>query len=308
MLGPAKMRLKAEEETPNFAKFVLEPLDQGFGHTIGNSMRRVLLSSLEGAAITHVKIGGVSHQFTTLTGVTEDVVEIVLNIKKIRLRLDGDGPYRLQLEAKGPGEVTAKQITTPTGVEIVNPDQIIATLANNKTKLEIELTAQKGVGYTLADEHKTNEVGVIPVDALFSPVVKVNYSVDPTRVGRLTDFDKLTIEVTTDGTIEPAATIKTAAKILQEHFAQVYEPVVIEDEEVSEETQPNQVSDNVLKMSVEELDLPARVVSRLVEHGIKTIGDLMNTPKEELLQMKSFGKKSYDTVQDKLQELGVELK
>lgn len=308
MLGPSKMRLKAEEETANFGKFVLEPLDQGFGHTLGNSMRRVLLSSLEGAAITHVKISGVSHQFTTITGITEDVVEIILNIKKIRLRLGGDGPYRLQLEAKGPGEVTANQITTPTGVEIVNPDLVVATLANNKTKLEIELTAKKGVGYALADEHKTNEVGVIPVDALFSPVVKVNYSVDPTRVGRLTDFDKLTLEVTTDATVEPAETIKTAAKILREHFAQVYEPVVVDEEEVSEETQPNQVSDNILKMSVEELDLPARVVSRLVEHGIKTIGDLMNTPKEELLQMKSFGKKSYDTVQGKLQELGVELK
>lgn len=308
MLGPSKMRFKIEEESATTGKFVLEPLDQGFGHTIGNSLRRVMLSSLEGAAVTQVKIDGVSHQFTTLTGVAEDIVEIILNVKKLRLQMDDNGPYRLQLTATGPGEVTAAQITAPTGVEIMNKDLVIATLANNKTKLSVELVAEKGVGYALAEEHKTNEIGIIPVDSLFSPVVRVNFSVEPTRVGRLTNFDKLVLEVVTDGTMSPQEAVKKSAQILADHFAAVVEPNVAADDEAEQTAAAApKVSDNMLAMSIEELDLPSRVASRLVEHGVKTVGDVINTPKEELLSMKSFGKKSYDTVIEKLQELGVEV-
>lgn len=308
MLGPSKMKLKTTEIEGNRGTFVIEPLDQGFGHTLGNSLRRVLLSSLEGAAITQVKIGGVSHQFTTLTGVSEDIVEIILNIKKIRLLCDDNGPYRLKLEAKGPGEVTAGKIVTPTGVEIANPDLVIATLADAKIKLDVELVVDKGVGYALADEHKSNELGLIPIDALFSPVTLVNYSVDQTRVGRMTNFDKLTIAITTDGTVDPETAVRSAAKKLAEHF-QALEIATAEDDEPAEDSAAREqaVSKDILQMSVEELDLPSRVTSRLVEHGIKTIADLVNTPKDELLSMKSFGKKSFDTVSGKLLELGVEL-
>lgn len=308
MLGPSKMRFKTQEVSDSFGTFVIEPLDQGFGHTLGNGMRRVLLSSLEGAAIIQVKIAGISHQFTTITGVAQDVVEVILNIKKIRLKLDDNGPYRLELEATGPGNVTASQIKAPTGVEIINKDLVIATLANTKTKLSMELLAEKGIGYALADEHKTNEIGVIPVDSLFSPISKVNYNVDPTRVGRLTNFDKLTMEITTDGTIDPTSAFKQAATILAEHFSVLQDPeAMVGEQEPAENVSMPKLSDNILAMSVEELDLPSRVATRLVEHGVKTIGDVINTPKEELLAMKSFGKKSYDTVAEKLHELGVEL-
>lgn len=308
MLGSSKMRLKIEEQQPTLGRFVIEPLDQGFGHTLGNGLRRVLLSALEGAAVTQIKIAGVTHQFTTITGVSEDVVEMVLNIKKLRLTLDDNGPYRLHLQAKGPGDVTAKQIEAPTGVEIINKDLHIATLADAKTNLDIELVVQKGAGYALADEHKTNEIGVIAIDALFSPITRVNYSVDPTRVGRLTNFDKLSIEVATDGTIEPLVAIKEASRILADHFTSLIDADTRVDEADNEASaQESKASKDILSMSVEELDLPSRVTSRLVEHGIKSIGDLVNTPKEELLSMKSFGKKSYDLVAEKLQELGVTL-
>lgn len=307
MLGPSKMRYKTLEETESFGRYVMEPLDQGFGHTLGNSLRRVMLSSLKGAAVTQVKIAGVSHQFSTITGVSEDVVEIVLNIKKIRIQADSDGPHTLRLQAKGPGEVTAGQITVPGGVRIVNPDLVIATLADNKINLDVELTVATGVGYELADEHKTNEIGVIPIDALFSPITKVNLIVDPTRVGRLSNFDKLTLEVTSDGSLAPAEAIKQAAQVLADHFAAVVNPVeASEDDEADAGYALPKVNDSIMVMSVEELDLPSRVSSRLVEHGIKTVGDVLNTPKDELLSMKSFGKKSYDTVIDKLKEMGVE--
>ncbi len=307
MLGPSKMRLKAEEASATYGKFVIEPLDQGYGNTLGNGLRRVLLSSIEGAAITQIKIAGVNHQFATITGVSEDIVEIVLNIKKIRLQLDEAGPHRLHLEAKGPGTVTAKQVVVPTGVKIINPELVIATLADSKTKIDIELVAEKGVGYALADEHKSNELGIIAIDSLFSPITKVDYSVDPTRVGRLTNFDRLTIEVTTDGTIEPETAVRTAARILADHFAALSEATdEPEVDETAQEKHDQAVAKDILAMSVEELDLPSRVTSRLVEHGIKTVADLINTPKEELLSMKSFGKKSFDIIADKLHEVGVE--
>ena len=309
MLDLSQIAVETEKETDDFGKFAVEPLDQGYGHTIGNSLRRVLLTSLSGAAVTQVKISGVRHQFTALSGMSEDIVEFILNLKKLRLIITSDKTVKLSLEAKGPKEVKASDITKAAGVEIVNKDLALAHLSDSKAKLSATIIAENGSGYSLADERKTGEIGLIPVDANFSPVVKVNYHVEATRVGRVTNFDKLTLEITTDGTIKPSEALKQAAKILVDHFATIYEPQNKAKKPKTEVSENNAaVTEEVMKTSLEELDLPVRLTNSLKSGKIETIGDFLEKDKKDLMKMKNMGPKSVALVEEKLRERGIEVK
>lgn len=297
-------KVKTEGEKENFARVTIEPLEAGFGHTLGNSLRRVLLTSLPGAAVTSVKIDGVSHRFSVIDGVSEDVIEIILNIKKIRLNVHSEQPIKLRVKLSGKREVKAKDLEIEGDGEIVNPEQHIATLTDAKSKFNIEMEASQGKGYSVSDDRKADELGVISIDALFTPVVAVNYSVEPTRVGRRTDFDKLVLDVTTDGTILPLDAVNTAARILSDTFHQVYEPVV--EEEIEEDS--SKVSEEVLKLTIEELDLPVRITNALKAIEINTIEDLINTPRQQLLKAKNLGAKSIHLISEKLTERGLTLR
>ncbi|MBI2314872.1 DNA-directed RNA polymerase subunit alpha [Candidatus Daviesbacteria bacterium] len=297
-------KVKTESEKENFARVTIEPLEAGFGHTLGNSLRRVLLTSLPGAAVTSVKVDGVSHRFSVIDGILEDVIEIILNIKKIRLNVHSDQPIKLRVKATGKREVKAKDLEIEGDGEIVNPEQHIATLTDAKSKFNIEMEASQGKGYSVSDDRKTDELGVISIDALFTPVVAVNYSVEPTRVGRRTDFDKLVLDVTTDGTILPLNAVNLAARILSDTFHKVYEPVV--EEEVKEDS--SKISEEVLKLTIEELDLPVRITNALKAIEINTIEDLINTPRSQLLKAKNLGAKSIHLISEKLTERGLTLR
>lgn len=297
-------KVKIEKELENFATIALEPLDSGFGHTLGNSLRRVLLTSLKGAAVTSIKIDGVPHQFSTIDGVMEDVIEIILNVKKIYLQVNGSEPVKLTVKAAGKKVVTAGDFEIEGDGEIINKDQIVATLTDAKAKLNMEMIAGAGMGYSVAEERKSVEVGVIAIDALFSPVISVNYSVDPTRVGRSTDFDKLTLDITTNGVISPINALNEAAKILSEAFRKVYEP----DKEEEVEDTTNKISEEVLKLTIEELDLPVRITNALKAIEINTIDDLINIPKQQLLKAKNLGTKSLSLISEKLSERGLSLR
>lgn len=303
MIDLSVISIQTEKETNDYGKFVIEPLAQGYGHTIGNSLRRVLLGSLPGAAITQVKIAGVRHQFSTLPGMSEDIVELILNLKNIRLKLSSDKQYKLTIEAKGPKEVKALDIETEAGAEVVNKDLVLAHLTDDKARLSVKLVAEVGSGYSLADERKTGEIGIIPLDANFSPVTQVNYRVEATRVGRVTNFDKLTLEITTDGTVKPSESLKQAAKILVDHFAVIYQPPQVTKKQKTEEIVPP--SEEILKTSLEELDLPVRLTNSLKSGKIETIGDFLTKDKKELLKMKNMGPKSIAQVEEKLREKGV---
>ena len=297
-------KIKTELEKENFARIALEPLEAGFGHTLGNSLRRVLLTSLKGAAVTSVKIDGVSHQFSTIDGVLEDVIEIILNIKKIRLQINGEKGIRLLVKASGKGKVLAGDFEIEGDGEVINKEQLVATLTDTKSKLNMEMTAQLGVGYSIAEERKLNEIGSLAVDALFSPVISVNYSVDPTRVGRRTDYDKLTLDITTSGALTPLDVLNEAAKILSETFRKVYEPA---PEEEIEDTS-SKISEEVLKLTIEELDLPVRITNALKAIEINTIEDLINVPRPQLLKAKNLGTKSLSLISEKVLERGLTLR
>ncbi len=296
-------KVKTEAEKENFGKISIEPLEAGFGHTLGNSLRRVLLTALPGAAVTSIKIDGVSHQFSTIDGILEDVIEIILNIKKIRLNVHSEKPVKLSIKVSGKKKVTAGDFEIEGDGEIANPEQHIASLTDSKSKLNMEMVAEQGKGYSMAEERKTNQIGVIAVDALFSPVSAVNYSVDPTRVGRRTDFDKLTLDVTTNGTLTPLEAINEAARILSNTFHKIYKP---EREEEVEDSGPS-ISEEVLKLTIEELDLPVRITNALKAIEINTIEDLINTPRQQLLKAKNLGVKSISLVSEKLLERGLSL-
>lgn len=300
-----KFKVTTENEQNNKALIAVEPLEQGYGHTLGNSLRRCMLSSLEGSAITSVKITGVSHQFSTVPGVLEDVIEIILNLKRVRIKVFGDKPIHIVLDKTGAGEVTAADINTQGAGEIVNPEAHIATISDAKTKLHMEMTVETGMGYVPADEKKSAEIGVIPVDAIFTPVLLVNYTVDQTRVGRRTDFDRLNLEVTTDGTVSPLEAVQKAAEILSGYFKQIYEP---SEEEGEVEVAPTSfVSDDLLKSSVEELDLPVRITNALKAIEIDTIGKLLTVPPATLMKAKNLGAKSLTLISEKLAERGLSL-
>lgn len=298
-------KITKQTEEGNYTKFAIEPLEAGFGHTLGNALRRVLLSSLEGSAITTVKIDGVSHQFSAIDGISEDVIEIILNIKKVRVRLNSEKSVKLVLKASGKKEVTAADIEVVGGGQVVNPEQHIATLNDSKSKLNIEMTAEKGKGYSKAEERKSDEIGTLSIDALFSPVVAVNYTVEPTRVGRSTDYDKLVLEVTTDGTIAPLEAVEESARILTATFKQVYEPTEVKEEE---KAAGNSVPDEVLKLTVDELDLPVRITNALRAIDVSTVEELINISRSHLLKAKNLGSKSLGLISEKLGERGLSLR
>lgn len=297
-------KVKAVAEKENYTKFIIEPLGGGLGHTLGNSLRRMLLTGLEGAAITSVKIEGVSHQFSTIEGVSEDIIEILLNLKKIRIKVFSEKQVKLILKASGKKQVQAKDLEVVGDGEVVSTDAPIATLNSTSAKLNMEMTVERGRGYSPIEERKISEIGVIAVDAIFSPVIDVNYSVEETRVGRRTDLDRLVIEITTDGTTTPQDALAESAKILSSAFKQIYEP----EAEVEEFSSVPVVADEVLKMSVEEIDLPVRITNALRAIDINSVEDLINTPKATLLKAKNLGVKSVGFVEEQLSERGLALK
>lgn len=294
-------QIKSEKQTESEGVFVLEPLEAGFGHTLGNALRRVLLTCLPGAAVTFIKITGVRHQFTTLPGLKEDIVEFILNVKKIRIKMSGDKPVKISLEATGPGEIKAGKIETPAGVEIVNKDLVLGHLADKKSKISCEMVIERGLGYSPFEERKSETLGVIPVDAIFSPVVKVNYTVGTTRVGRVANYDRLILEITADGIISPAEALKKAAQILVSYFGQIIEPKVHREEKEGKSS----LSPDVLKLTVEELSLPTRITNALEKSGLKTVADLLETDKKQISSVKNLGDKSVKIIEAALKDKGV---
>lgn len=286
------------------ATVALEPLEQGYGHTLGNALRRVLLSSLPGSAPTKLRIDGAEHQYSTIEGVTEDVLEISLNVKQLRVKSDLQGSGVLRLDVKGPKEATAADFEVEGGYEIINKDQHIATIAKGAT-LSMEVTVQSGMGYVVADEKQGDTIGDIMLDALFSPIVKVSYTVESTRVGRRTDYDRLMLEITTDGTIEPVTAVQQAARILARQFSQVFDPVVPKEEEPETSLSPEEAE--ILRLTVEELDLPTRIANALRKGGFKTVGDLVGASRTVIAKVKNLGEKSVDVIDAALEKKGVRL-
>lgn len=303
MIEPS-FSVKKDVEKENYGRFIIEPLVQGYGHTLGNSLRRVLLTSLKGAAVTKVHIDGVKHLFSTIPGLKEDIVQLLLNIKKLRFSLKTDKTAKVTLSVKGITKVTAKEIKG-VDAEVVNPELYLGELTSKTAKLSIEFTVEPGYGYVLAEEFEaTKELGSIMVDASFSPVVRVNYKVESTRVGRMTDLDKLIIEIWTDGTIAPSDALKEAARTMVTYFMQVYEPKV---KSVDNVAVTPAISDEILKMTLEELDLPTRIVNALQNGSIETVGQLLGTPKKELYKIKNLGTKSITHIENILREKGIAL-
>lgn len=298
-------------ETPgddSYGKFVVEPLERGYGTTLGNSLRRMLLSSLEGTAVTAIKIAGVAHEFSTIPGVKEDVTEIVLNIKSIIARLHCEGTKTVTIEASGEGEVTAGSIQADSEVEILNPELHIATLGPDAV-LSMELTIGKGRGYVSADRNKPAQtvIGLIPVDSIYTPVLKVNYSVENTRVGNMTDYDKLTIEVWTDKTISARDAISMGAKILCDHFTLFTNLSENVDEKCTVVVKAETQHDKMLEMTVEELDLSVRSFNCLKRAGINTVEDLISRTEEDMMKVRNLGRKSLEEVMHKLTMMGLSL-
>ena len=298
-------------ETPtddSYGKYVIEPLERGYGTTLGNSLRRVLLSSLPGTAVTSIRISGIQHEFSAIPGVKEDVTEIVLNIKRIIARLHSDEPKTVYIEASGEGEVTAGDIKADGEVEILNPELHIATLGPDAS-LSMELTLDHGRGYVPADKNKNPQqiIGTIPVDSIYTPVLKVNYAVENTRVGNQTDFDKLTLEVWTDRTISPSDAVSLGAKILVDHFTLFTD---LSDSIGSRSTVVEKVEtqrDKVLEMTIEELDLSVRSFNCLKRANINTVEDLISKTQDEMIKVRNLGRKSLEEVEHKLAMMGLSL-
>lgn len=295
--------LKTVREDGNKATFAIEPLYSGYGMTLGNSLRRVILSSLGGAAVTAVKIDSVAHEFSTIEGVKEDVVEIILNLKKLRFRVYSDEPQFIMLQASGRGVVKASAIKTNADVEIVNPELVIATLDTDKTKLGMEIRVEKGRGYVPVEHRESEklEVGMIAVDAIYSPVQRVRYNVENTRVGQVTDLDRLLLEIETDGTVTPADAMRQAAEILVEHFQVV---AGTPGSSAAQAAGEDNIDAGSAKLGVEEINLSPRTTNALINNDIKTVKDLLHLSDTELRELKGFGSKAYDEVKDKIAELG----
>lgn len=294
------------DDKRNYAKFICEPLERGYGMTIGNSLRRILLSSLPGAAITSVKINGVVHEFSTVPGVVEDVPELIVNLKNVRLKVFDNDEKIIRIDFKGAGEIKAADIVTDGTVEILNPELHIATTSAN-CDLHMEMTVNRGRGYNVAEKNKkdNNPIDVLPIDSIFTPVKKVNYTVENTRVGQMVDYDKLTIEVWTDGSLKPFEALSLAAKVMTSHLSLFIDlsetakntQVMIEKEESKKE--------KVLEMPIEELELSVRSYNCLKRAGIATVEDLANKSQEDMMKVRNLGKKSLDEVTNKLIALGL---
>ena len=308
MIEFEKPNIHKIEETDNFGKFVVEPLERGYGTTLGNSLRRVMLASLPGAAITSIQIDGVLHEFSTVDGVTEDVTQIILNLKKVALRIDGDDAKDLEVDVKGPAEVTAADIQGDGDVSILNPDLQLATV-DDGAEFHIKMTGDKGRGYSSADDNKANmdmsAIGVLPIDSIYTPIDRVNYTVENTRVGQSNDYDKLTLDVWTNGSLTPTDAISLAAKILNDHLAMFVN--------LTEEAQTTQVmvereethQEKVLDKTIEELDLSVRSYNCLKRADIQTVKDLTERTELDMMKVRNLGQKSLDEIKLKLADLGV---
>jgi DNA-directed RNA polymerase subunit alpha len=311
MIEIEKPRIETVElsDDATYGKFVVEPLERGYGITLGNSLRRILLSSLPGAAVTSVQINGVLHEFSTIDGVVEDVTTIILSLKKLALKIYSEEEKTLEIDVQGDGVVTAADITHDSDVEVLNPDLHIATLSKD-AHLQMKITAVRGRGYVPAEGNKSEEqaIGVIPIDSIFTPVSRVNYQVENTRIGQVTNYDKLTLDVWTDGSIRPEEAVSLGAKIVTEHLnifvgltdqAQKAEIMVEKEEDQKEK---------VLEMTIEELDLSVRSYNCLKRAGINTVQELTQKSEEDMMKVRNLGKKSLEEVQEKLEELGLGLR
>ena len=308
MIEFEKPNIHKVEETDNYGKFVVEPLERGYGTTLGNSLRRVLIASLPGAAITSMQIDGVLHEFSTVEGVTEDVTQIILNLKKVSLKLDSEDQKNLELDVKGPAEVTASDIQGDNEVTILNPDLHIATVADG-AELHIKLTADKGRGYLSANDNKARmddlAIGVLPIDSIYTPIERVNYTVENARVGQRNDYDKLTLDVWTDGSLTPTEAVSLGAKILTEHLAMFVDltetaqnaQVMVEKEETHKE--------KMLEMTIEELDLSVRSYNCLKRACINTVKELTDRTVSDMMNVRNLGQKSLEEIKLKLNDLGV---
>jgi DNA-directed RNA polymerase subunit alpha len=308
LIRPKRLEAEKETLTPFYGKFMAEPLERGFGITVGNSLRRILLSSLQGAAITSVKIDGVLHEFSTIPGVKEDATEILLNLKEVRLKLHTEGAKTIRIKADGPKEVKAGDIITGEAVEILKPDHHIATLSRD-AKLSVEMVIKTGRGYVPAERNKEENqaIGAMAIDSIFSPIKKVNYTVTNARVGQVTDYDKLTLEVWTDGSIAPEEAVAHAAKILKEQLA-IF--ITFEEEEEAEGTKEPEdnpdLNENLFR-SVDELELSVRSANCLKHANIKYIGDLVQKTEADILATKNFGRKSLNEIKEILTDMGLSL-
>ena len=311
MIEIEKPRVECVEvsDDSRYGKFVVEPLERGYGITLGNSLRRILLSSLPGVAVNSIKIDGILHEFSTIPGVKEDVTEIILNIKKLAIKLHADGPKTIYINHEGAGEICARDIKCDSDVEIINGDLHIAEL-NEDAKLSMEITIDRGRGYVSADRNKQimqPVIGVIPVDSIYTPVMKVNYTIENTRVGQITDYDKLTLEVWTDGTIDPPDAVSLGAKILNEHlnlFIDLSESA--KNTEIMIEKEENK-KEKVLETTIEELDLSVRSYNCLKRAGINTVQDLTNRSENDMMKVRNLGRKSLEEVIAKLDSMGLSL-
>jgi len=300
--------IEEESVTATRSRFVVEPLEPGFGHTLGNTLRRTLLARIPGAAITSVRIEGVQHEFSTMDGVVEDVVDFILNLKQVVLRIDSEETQTLYLSAKGKGEVAAGDLKAPAGVEIVNEDRHLASLAA-PAKLEVELTAARGVGYRSAERNKAGDaIGIIPIDSIFSPVRKVAYRVEGTQVGQMTDFDKLVLDVETDGSVTPAEAMSSAGGTLRNLFELLADLDDYDALELDEVVQPEASGQEHLDLPIEALDLSERPRNCLRRAQIQSVGELIEKTPDDLLNITNFGQKSLEEVTAKLDELGFSLR
>ena len=309
MIEFEKPNITKVDESTNYGKFVVEPLERGYGTTLGNSLRRILLSSLPGAAVSNIQIDGVLHEFSTIDGVLEDVTQIILNIKKLALKMHSDEDKTVEIDVDGPATVTAADIVTDADVEVLNPEQYICTVAEGG-HFHVRMTVRTGRGYVAADQNKTENmpIGMLPIDSIFTPISRVNYQVESTRVGRRNDFDKLTLDVWTNGSISPREAISLAAKILTEHldiFVNLTDSaknaeIMVEKEETHKE--------KMLEMTIEELDLSVRSYNCLKRAGINTVQELTNKTEADMMKVRNLGRKSLEEVKNKLSDLGLSLR
>ena len=307
LIKPQKLRVETAADDTSRATLVAEPLERGFGLTLGNALRRVLLSSLQGAAVTSIQIDGVLHEFSSIPGVREDVTDVVLNVKQIALRMHVEGPKRLTLSAEGPGEVTAGQIAEVADIEVLNPNLVLCTL-DEGVALRMELTVNSGKGYVAADRNRPEDapIGLMPVDSLFSPVKKVSYKVENTREGQILDYDKLTMQIQTDGSITAESAVAYAARILQDQL-QVFINFEEPKERVADESKPDLAFNPVLLKKVDELELSVRSANCLKNDNIVYIGDLIQKTESEMLRTPNFGRKSLNEIKAVLAEMGLHL-
>ena len=308
---PSNLSKDEESSSPTSTKFVVEPFETGFGHTIGNAFRRILLSSIEGAAISSVKIDGVDHEFQSVEGILEDVIDIVLNLKKVLLKTHSRDIFMVIIDVDKEGAVTAGDIADHSNLEVINPDQIICHL-ENKRRFYAELEVKVGRGYCTAEDNKkdSQSIGVIPIDCLFSPVVLVNYTVEETRVGQITDYDKLILQIDTDGRLSPEDALKQAASIFSHHlsvFDQISEEVVEFEEETCEDSEEDNRLRKLLNMSVNEIELSVRAANCLNNANLTTVGELAIKSEQEMLKYRNFGKKSLNEIKAKMGQLGLSL-